>query len=413
MLPLASERKRIVQIKQQLGELEAAIAKAQPQELPPLKQRQAALRAERKELNARNLPIAIMRELPPEKRRLTHVRIKGNYLALGEQVQPDVPAAFNPFPKDAPRTRLGLARWLVDPSNPLTARVVVNRIWARLFGRGLIESEEDFGTQGSPPSHPELLDWLASDFMRDWDQKRLMRTIMNSAIYRQTSVASAEQVRHDSVNRMLARGPRVRLEAEFVRDQALAVSGLLSRKMGGPSVFPYQPEGVWRFYQQTGWPTSKGEDLHRRSVYTFWRRLALHPAMMTFDAPTREVCTLRRRPTNTPLQALATLNDPIFVEASQALARRIVREGGKTPRERAAFALRLCLARPASATQTATLVELYENVVARYRDRPADAAKLATDPLGPLPEGMSAAELAAWTVVGNVVLNLDGVLSKS
>ncbi|MCS6859577.1 MAG: DUF1553 domain-containing protein [Abditibacteriales bacterium] len=371
--------------------------------------------------------VPVMVELPEDKRRPTHLLIKGNFLNQGEKVEPGVPAAFHAFPADAPLNRLGVARWLVSPDNPLTARVAVNRFWAQIFGVGLVETEEDFGTQGALPSHPELLDWLAVEFMgqrvggstgdakRAWDIKALLRLIVTSATYRQSSKVTPEKLAKDPRNRLLSRAPRLRLEAEMIRDQALALSGLLSRKIGGPSVYPPQPPGLWQaaFNNQRTWPTSTGEDRYRRGIYTFWRRTIPYPAMTTFDAPSREFCTVRRFRTNTPLQAFVTLNDPCFVECAQALARRIVREGGSFTLDRAKFALRLVLCRPPRPEQVKPIVALYESELAHYRKNKDAALALATDPLGPLPPGMDAAELAAWTVVSNVLLNLDGVLTKS
>jgi mono/diheme cytochrome c family protein len=359
--------------------------------------------------------LPIMSELPANKRRVTRVLVKGNFLVPGETVEAGTPAALHPLAKDAPRNRLGLARWLVDPENPLTARVMVNRFWAQLFGTGLVETEEDFGTQGVAPSHPELLDWLAGEFVREhWDIKRLLRLMVTSAAYRQSSAVSSQLVNIDPDNRLLARGPRFRLEAEMVRDQALALSGLLSPKMHGASVFPLQPDGLWQaaFNGERTWATSSGEDRYRRALYTFWRRTIPYPSMATFDAPSREICAIRRIRTNTPLQAFVTLNDPVYVEAAQALARRMVRDGGSNPEDRVRFALRLCMVRPPQPGEVARLVALYQSEFEHYRKDPAAAEQLATKPLGPLPAGMDARELAAWTVVANVLLNLDAVLMK-
>ena len=244
--------------------------------------------------------------------------------------------------------------------------------------------------------------------------KRLLKLIVTSATYRQSSQVTAEALARDPHNRLLTRGPRYRLEAEMVRDQALALSGLLSDKTHGPSVYPPQPPGLWQaaFNGERTWTTSTGEDKYRRGLYTFWRRTVPYPSMATFDAPSRELCTVRRIRTNTPLQAFVTLNDPVYVEAAQALARRIVREGGATSADRARFALGLCLVRPPRDEQVAQLVSLYDDELAHYRQDAKAAELLATDPLGPLPKDMDPAELAAWTVVANVILNLDGVLTK-
>ncbi len=359
--------------------------------------------------------VPILQELPPDKRRTTHVLVKGNFLQKGKQVEPAVPAAFHPLPADAPLDRLGLARWLVDHENPLTARVTVNRFWAQLFGRGLVETEEDFGTQGTFPSHPELLDWLAVEFMESgWDVKRLLKLMVASATYRQTSQVSPERLAKDPQNRLFSRGPRFRLDAEMVRDQALSLAGLLSGKVGGPSVYPPQPPGMWQaaFNGERTWTTSTGEDRYRRGLYTFWRRTVPYPSMATFDAPSRETCSIRRVRTNTPLQALVTMNDPVYVEAAQALARRIVREGGSNIKDQARYALRLCLCRPPSAAQVRHVMDLYQREEQHYRQNEKASLEIATDPLGPLPAGADAAKLAAWTVVANMLLNMDAVLTK-
>ncbi|MBS0262154.1 MAG: DUF1553 domain-containing protein [Planctomycetes bacterium] len=371
--------------------------------------------------------VPVMLELPAEKRRKTHVMVKGNFLSPGAEVQPALPAKFQTPAKEALVNRLGVAQWLTDFENPLTARVMVNRFWSQLFGTGIVETEEDFGTQGEPPSHPELLDWLAVEFMQPtnspplaagghpaWDMKRLLKLLVMSAAYRQSSHVSPQALAKDPRNRWLSRAPRYRLEAEMVRDQALELAGLLSHKSHGPSVFPPQPPGLWQaaFNGERTWTTSPGEDRYRRALYTFWRRTVPYPSMATFDAPSRELCTVRRIRTNTPLQAFVTLNDPVFVEAAQALARRLVREGGNTPADRVRFGLKLCLVRPPSPEQVSQLVELYEQELQDYRADPKGAEQLATDPLGPLPTGLDPAELAAWTIVGNVLLNLDGVLMK-
>jgi len=359
--------------------------------------------------------VPVMVELPPEKRRQTHLMQKGNFLNPGEKVEPGVPAAFHPLPKDASVNRLGVAKWLFSPENPLTARVAVNRYWAALFGSGLVETEEDFGTQGEMPSHPELLDWLATEYVRlGWDSKAFLKLLATSATYRQSSQTTPEKLGKDPRNRLLSRGPRFRLEAEMVRDQALALSGLLSRKMHGPSVYPPQPPGLWQaaFNGERTWATSKGEDRYRRGLYTFWRRTVPYPSMATFDATSRETCTVRRIRTNTPLQAFVTLNDPVYVECAQALARRIVKEGGTTTEQRARFGLQLCLCRPPRTEQVQQVIELFRTEREHYRKDTKAALALATEPLGPLPAGMDAAELAAWTVVANVLLNLDAVMMK-
>jgi hypothetical protein len=288
-------------------------------------------------------------------------------------------------------------------------------MWAQLFGIGIVETEEDFGSQGELPSHPELLDAMALRFQGDgWDMKVLARLIVTSTTYRQTPRVSPETLAKDPRNRLLARAPRVRLEAELIRDQAMALSGLLARKIGGPSVYPPQPDGLWQaaFNGQRTWATSTGYDRYRRGLYTFWRRTIPYPSMATFDAPSREICAIKRTRTNSPLQAFVTLNDVVYIEAAQALARRIVREGGDSVESRMRYALLLSLGRPAEDEQVKVLLDLFEAERSEFASN-LDAAKaLATDPLGPLPEGADAAELAAWTSVANVLLNLDGVLTK-
>ncbi|HEX8915382.1 MAG TPA: DUF1553 domain-containing protein [Humisphaera sp.] len=365
---------------------------------------------------------AIMRELPEGKRRQSFMLVKGNFLQKGEPVQPGVLAAFHQPPAGTPMNRLGLAQWIVSKENPLTARVQANRLWAAFFGTGLVETQEDFGEQGQPPSHPELLDWLAAEFMEPalggsgtpWDMKRFMRLVVTSATYRQSAKVLPEHLEKDARNRLLARMPRQRLEAEMVRDQALAAAGLLSGKMFGPSVYPPQPDGMWQaaFNGERNYPTSTGEDRYRRGLYTFWRRTVPYPSMQTFDAPSREFCTIRRIHTSTPLQAFVTMNDPVYVECSQVLGRRLVKEGGAAPEDRVRFGLKLVLNRPATDEQVKPLVKLYEAELAHYKQDEADAKKLATEPAGPLPAGLTAPEAAAWTVVANVLLNLDGAMTR-
>ena len=358
--------------------------------------------------------VPVLEELAGDKRRITKIQLRGNWQNLGDEVDAGLPAVFNPPSVSAGQRvdRVALAKWLVDPANPLTARVVVNRIWERLFGIGIVSTSEEFGSQGELPSHPELLDWLATELVaRSWDMKAVQRLIVTSAAYRQTSKCPPELVARDPENRLVACGPRVRLPAEVIRDQALAAAGLLSRKKGGPSVKPPQPNvGLSAaFGGGIDWQTSTGEDRYRRALYTTWRRSNPYPSMATFDAPSREVCTIRRPRTNTPLQALVTMNDPAYVEAAQALARRMIREGGSTAADRAARGFRLVLSRPPTTAEIDRLVRLHDEALAEYRTAPEDAAKMATDPLGPAPSGIDAdmADLAAWTVVANVILNLD------
>jgi len=356
--------------------------------------------------------VPIFRELADAARRKTRVQLRGNFLDLDEEVTEGVPAALHPLPKDAPLNRLTLARWLIDADNPLTARVTVNRFWEEIFGVGLVRTSEEFGSQGELPSHSELLDWLAVEFREGgWDVKGLLRLMVTSSAYRQSAKTTAAQYERDPENRLLARGPRVRLTAEMVRDQALAVSGLLSEKMYGASVRPARPQmGLSAAFGGTvDWQPSPGEDRFRRALYTEVRRSNPYPSMLTFDATNREVCTLRRARTNTPLQALTTLNDPVYVEAAQSLARKLV---GATPAEKAAHAIRVCLARPATEREVARLVELYNEAKAGFAKDAEKAKKFATEPLGMPVAGTDLADLAAWTAVANVVLNLDEMFLK-
>jgi hypothetical protein len=364
---------------------------------------------------------AIMRDLPADKRRENHILMKGNFLNKGAIVKPDILAALHPLPKDAPHNRLGLAQWILARDNPLTARVEVNRLWAQLFGIGIVETQEDFGTQGQLPANQPLLDWLAMEFMqpsdpsaKPWDMKRMVKLMVTSAAYRQSSRVPPELEAKDPDNRLLARGPSKRIDAEFVRDEALALSGLLSPKMFGASVFPPQPDGLWQaaFNGERSYPTSTGEDRYRRGIYVFWRRTVPYPSMAAFDAPSREVCTIRRIQTSTPLQAFVTLNDPVYVECAQALARRIIQEGGATAQDRAKFALELCLCRPPEPRQIERMVALHERELERYQKDPKGAADLATGDRGALPAGVTPDDAAAWTVCANVLLNMDGVLTK-
>jgi hypothetical protein len=382
-------------------------------ELQPARDQAAALAKQLAEMKPITVPV--MRELPADQRRKTQIQHRGNFLDVGKEVGEGTPAAFPAPPAGAPLNRLTLARWLVDESNPLTPRVIANRCWEQLFGIGIVASSEEFGSQGDLPYHPELLDWLATELVRlKWDMKAFIRLLVTSAAYRQSSRVTPELEAADPDNRLLARGPRFRLSAEMVRDQALTVAGLLSRKMYGPPVKPPQPStGLSAaFGSGIDWQTSGGDDRYRRGLYTTWRRSNPYPSMATFDAPNREVCIVRRVRTNTPLQALVTLNDPVYVEASQALARRIAREGGSTVADRARYGFRLCVARPPHDEELARLVQLYESGLAHFSTSPAEAQKLATDPLGEAPAATNLAELAAWTAVSNVLLNMDETLMK-
>jgi len=375
----------------------------------------AALEKEKAAIKSTTTPV--MTELAESKRRTTKIQIRGNFMVTTDVVTEGTPAVFHALPEDAPSNRLTFARWLVDKRNPLTARVVVNRYWEQLFGVGIVATSEEFGSQGDLPSHPELLDFLAIELMdRDWDIKKMLELIVNSSTYRQSSSAAPDLIDRDPENRLLARGPRFRLSAEMVRDQALAIAGLLSKKMYGPSVRPLRPKLGLKaaFGGSTDWETSPGEDRHRRALYTSWRRSLPYPSMATFDAPTRNVCTIRRGRTNTPLQALVTLNDPSYVEAAQGLARRMATHDGDDE-ERAAFGFQLCTSRLPDETERKKLITLFHRAVEIFDAETEKAKQLATDPLGPLEANLTEtgyAKMAAWTTVANVLLNLDEVLVK-
>ncbi|MEZ4702283.1 MAG: DUF1553 domain-containing protein [Rhodothermales bacterium] len=353
----------------------------------------------------------ILRELEGDARRTTHVFNRGNWLDPGEAVEPAVPGSLPALAFDQPKNRLGLARWIVGEENPLTSRVIVNRFWEQLFGYGLVATVEDFGSQGDDPSHPALLDWLALAFMHDldWSVKSLLKEIVTSATYRQSSDVSPALLAEDPQNRLLARGPRVRLSAEQIRDEALFVSGLLNPAIGGPSVFPYQPDGIWHVpYSSEKWVTDTDGDQYRRGLYTYWRRSSPYPSMIAFDSPSREFCVSRRISTNTPLQALVTLNDPVYVEAAEHLAGRMKNEGGATLEARLRHGYRLALARDPMPEELAVLVELYKDAYFEYDAPPADGpVEVGPDRRPENPED------ASLTVVANAILNLDAFVTKS
>jgi hypothetical protein len=344
----------------------------------------------------------VMRELPANRHRANRIHNRGNFLDQGDKVEPGVPELFGELPKGEKADRLGVARWLMKPENPLTARVMVNRVWARLFGRGFVETEEDFGSQGLIPSHPELLDWLAVDYRENgWSLKKLLKTIALSRTYRQSSSISPESLTADPTNRLLGRGPRFRLSAEVVRDQSLVASGLLTRKIGGPSVMPPQPPGVWKStYSGEKWKNATGPDRYRRGLYTYLKRTSPHPAMITFDAGSGEVCQIRRIRTNTPLQALITLNDEAYVEAAGALA-TLMQKSSDDLTVQITFGFRRILTRSPKPEEVKRLVELYHQLKPEFPDH-ADflsSAKLAKgDP--------------SLIALASVLLNLDETLMK-
>ncbi len=380
----------------------------------------AKLRANLKAEEAKVPTVMVMEQMATP--RETRVLVRGQYDHPGDLVAPGTPASLPPLPKDAPPNRLGLARWLIEPQHPLMARVTVNRFWKNIMGTGIVKTLNDFGSQGEWPSHPELIDWLATEFTGSgWDVKHLVKLIVTSSTYRQSAKVTPELKERDPYNRLYARGPRFRLSAEEIRDTALAVSSLLNPKIGGPSVSPYQPDGLWeelssrvdskkwtaQFYEQ-----SHGEDLYRRSIYTFWKRTCPPPQLQTFDAPDRETCTVNRERTNTPLQALVLLNDPTYVEASRMLAERMMTQGGATPAERVRFAFRLATARNASDKEVAMLVELFEKQKSRYKPQRDEALKLLANGEHPRSEKLDPIELAAWTNVASTILNLDETVTK-
>jgi hypothetical protein len=385
--------------------------------LEPLNKQLAQAQKERDELD-KKVPSSLVFKERAEPRP-AYILKRGEYDQHGEQVGRDVPAFLPPLPPDASRNRLGFARWLVSPEHPLTARVAVNRFWQQLFGTGLVKTSEDFGSQGEPPSHARLLDWLAVQFREDgWDVKKTLRRIVTSATYRQSSRVSKDRLAKDPANRLLSRGPRYRLDAEELRDQALAVSGLLVEKLGGPSVKPPQPAGLWEAVGYTGSNTvhfvadTGQEKVHRRSLYTFWKRTAAPPQMTIADAPSRESCTVRRERTDTPLQALMFMNETQFVESARHLAERAMKQGGDTPQSRAAYLFKLATARPPDDAEKAELLAAYRDHLATYtRDEAAAKKLIAVGELKP-EDKLNPSELAAWTMVANLVLNLDEVLNK-
>lgn len=359
---------------------------------PLLEQARNEIKSIEKQIAKLNIVTAmVMKESNPEARPAAYIRERGTFLNKGDEVAANVPAVLNPLPAGEVPNRLALARWLVSDDNPLTARVTVNHFWETVFGHGIVETSEDFGTQGDPPTHPELLDWLATEFMRNgWDMKKTLRLIVTSATYRQSSHVDPDLLSRDPYNKLYARGPRFRVEAEMVHDLALSDSGLLSSKMYGPSVFPYQPDGIWDIpYSDEKWIESSGEDRDRRSIYTFMRRSAPYPSLTTYDAPSREFCTIRRVRTNTPLQALTSLNDPFFFDAARAMGQRITLEGGSKESSRIDYGFELALSRDPSANEREKLLSFYHQQ---------------------LNEG--ATEQMAWTMVANVLLNLDEAITK-
>ena len=360
----------------------------------------------------------VMKELATP--RSTHVLFRGQYDQARDAVEADVPAFLPPLPLNAPRNRLGLAQWFTNPNHPLTARVVVNRFWQNMFGTGIVKTSEDFGFQSEYPSHPELLDWLAREFVDSgWDVKHLLRLMVNSATYRQDSTSSPKLNERDPENRLLAHGPRTRLTAEMLRDQALALSGLLREQIGGPPVYPYQPANLYQgivvaaAYPGTSYTDGKGDDLYRRSLYTFWKRTVPHPTLATFDAPDREVCVARRLKTNTPLQALASMNDTIQLEASRKFAERIMNEGGTSSKERIRFAFSLATTRKPDYAEQKALLTFLEKRRAFYRAHADEAKRFLSVGASVATNKIEPAELAAYANVASLILNLDETITRN
>jgi hypothetical protein len=404
----------------------------------PLNKKHDELTAQQKKIE-QSIPYTLISE-EMEKPRPAHVLIRGDFQQRGEKVERDVPGIFPPLPpspyplpqgargekllpsplggegrvRGALRNRLGLALWLVRPEHPLTARVAVNRLWAQLFGTGLVKTIGDFGTQGELPSHPELLDWMATEFIASgWDTKAMLRKMALSATYRQSSALPLKVPAIDPNNRLLYRAPRFRHSAEEVRDNALAIAGLLSNRIGGPSVMPYQPPDFYKGkYEKWQWVVSQGDDAYRRGMYTFWRRTCLHPMFALFDAPSREDCTVWRARTNTPLQALVTLNDPTFVEAARGFARRVLTEGPADLEGRIDFAFRAALARKPDEREVQVIKTRYRLLLERYRKDTKAAAEIAKAGKESRAERLDIAEHATWTGLANLLLNLDEALTR-
>jgi len=346
-----------------------------------------------------------------------YVLHRGEYDKRREKVSPETPASLPPMPANAPKNRLGLAQWILMPENPLPTRVTVNRFWQEVFGNGIVKSSGDFGITGELPTHPELLDWLATEFRRNnWDIKAFFRLMLTSATYRQASTVTPEKKRLDPTNKWLARGPRFRMDAEAIRDTALSMSGLLSSKIGGPSVKPYQPDGVWEAVAMPesntrNYKRDSGESLYRRSLYTFWKRAAPPASMEIFNAPNRETCVVKRERTNTPLQALVTLNDVQFVEAARVTATKLMREVGSTDKRLNRLSMAV-LSRPWKSSEVVVLTSVLDDLKVYYKSHKADAEKLIAYGDTPAPRDLPVEDLAAWTMLCNQVLNLDEVLVK-
>jgi hypothetical protein len=383
----------------------------------------AKLKDEERELKRQMPETLVMEEL--ETPRQAYVFLRGLYKNRGEDVSPATPQALPPMAKDLPPNRLGLAKWLVSGQNPLVARVLVNRVWQQYFGLGLVRTAEDFGIRGELPTHPELLDYLATELVDGrWDLKKLHRRIVLSATYRQAATASKEKFERDPENRLLARGPRVRLTAEMVRDNALSVSGLLHEKIGGESVRPPQPENASNIGDfGSGYRRDRGEKQYRRGLYVFWKRGSPYPSMLNFDSVKRDVCTVTRAATTTPLQALTLLNDPAFIECAKLLGQRMLRDREAIGRardltkpeeeaKRLAYGFRLCTSRPPTEREVAILRKLLDDQRAHFKADAAAAKKLLAVGDAKVDEKLDPAEAAAWACVGNALLNLDATIHR-
>jgi len=411
--PNAQQAARLAELDDQIA---AATEAAEDQPTDEQQQLLAQLEQSKKELSEQIPQTLIMREMPEP--RQAFILDRGLYDQPRDLVQPDVPQALPPLPAGGQVNRLKLARWLVSGDNPLTARVTVNRLWHQLFGAGIVLTTEDFGTQGSPPTHPRLLDWLAVEFMDSgWDVKQMLRQLVTSATYCQDSRITPQLLQRDPQNRLLARGPRFRMDAEMVRDQALAVSGLLVEQLGGEPVYPYQPDGVWlelnnREEFTRPYPESEDDGLYRRSIYWFWKRTNPPPSLAALDAPDREYCVTRRSRTNTPLQALVLLHDTQFVEAARHLGARMLREGGADVESRLRYGFLLTLTRQPSRQELDVMGDLLAAQLAEFRQDPSAARALLDVGKSPPDATLDVTEHAAWTTIARMMLNLDDAITK-
>ena len=360
----------------------------------------------------------VMGDNPPNKMRDTYLLVRGQYSSPDKSkvIQANTPDFLHPMKTESEKNRLGLAKWLTDKENPLTPRVTVNRYWQTIFGRGLCDTPSDFGSQGKWPTHPGLINWLAADFLEsDWDVKKMIRQLVTSATYRQSSVTTEEHLAKDPENLYFARAPRFRMMGEFVRDQALHVSGLLNKKFGGPGVKPYQPAGLWNevsLRPNRVFVQDKGDKIYRRSMYTYWKRSAPQPAMAAFDTPSREICTIQRQRTNTPMQSLVTLNDVQFVEASRFLAQRILLTGPKDFPGQVNRAFELATGRPADNLRQQVMKKAYDKQKAVFDENPAQADQLLAMGDSPRDKSLNREEHATWTVLASMILNLDETLNR-